>query len=190
MPANVARVHYPARLLAAMAKNIEVKARNADLDAVLARVAAMRCHGEHELLQVDTFFQVRHGRLKLREFGDGTAELIYYERPNQPHAKLSDYDRMTCADPPVMRHALSTALGVRGVVRKRRRVFLIGNARIHLDEVDGLGSFVELEVVMQPGETVASAERVAAELLRSLGIADSELVSEAYIDLLERGASG
>jgi len=169
-----------------MARNVELKARVADLDGIRARLAAMPWLGEHVLIQTDTFFCVKRGRLKLREFDDGTGELIYYERADQPGAKLSRYDRMPCADPRIMRRSLASALGVRGVVKKRRQVILIGNTRVHLDEVEGLGSFVELEVVLDPRESIAAAERTAADLLQTLAIPDGDLVSGAYVDLLDR----
>jgi len=127
------------------------------------------------------------GRLKLREFADGTGELIFYERPDQPGPKLSQYDRSPCPDALAVLRALSAALGVRGVVKKRRHVVLVGNTRIHLDEVEGLGSFVELEVVLRDSDSVSAGERTVADLLRALGIPVSSLISGAYLDLLEQG---
>ena len=168
-----------------MARNIEVKARIDSLSDVRARLPALPCHGEHHLYQTDTFFHVVRGRLKLREFADGTGELIFYERPDEAGPKLSQYDRIPCDDTVPVLRALSTALGVRGVIRKRRQVVLIGNTRIHLDEVEGLGSFLELEVVLRDSDTVAAGQRTAAELLQILGIPESKLVSGAYLDLLQ-----
>jgi predicted adenylyl cyclase CyaB len=80
---------------------------------------------------------------------------------------------------------LSAGLGVRGVVRKRRLVYVVGNTRIHLDEVEGLGSFLELEVVLSPGESLEAGVATATELVRKLGIQESDLIQTAYIDLLE-----
>ena len=151
------------------------------------RVEALPFHGAHVLDQTDTFFHVARGRLKLREFGDGIGELIYYERPDQAQAKLSLYERIPCSAPAALRHALAAALGVRGVIRKHREVFLVGSTRIHLDEVDGLGSFLELEVVLSEGESIESATTVATDLLRALEITPSSLISGAYIDLIGQG---
>jgi predicted adenylyl cyclase CyaB len=78
-------------------------------------------------------------------------------------------------------------LGVRGEVRKRRWLYLAGQARIHLDEVEGLGTFLEVEVVLQPGQSVAEGQRVASELRRALDVSDRDLVERAYIDLLASG---
>ncbi|MEJ2144810.1 MAG: class IV adenylate cyclase, partial [Acidobacteriota bacterium] len=77
------------------------------------------------------------------------------------------------------------ALGVIGRVRKRRRLYLAGNTRIHLDEVEGLGSFLELEVVLSGSQTVAEGEAVAQSLMRELGIPESDLIQGAYVDLIE-----
>jgi predicted adenylyl cyclase CyaB len=167
-----------------MARNIEIKARVADLAAIRARVLALGCRGEEHLTQCDTFFQVARGRLKLREFGDGSGELIFYERPDQSGAKLSQYERLPCADPERTRRVLSAALGVKGSVKKQRHVLLVGDTRVHLDEVEGLGSFVELEVVLGDAQPATAGETVAAELVRALGIETSSLVSGAYLDLL------
>jgi predicted adenylyl cyclase CyaB len=87
-------------------------------------------------------------------------------------------------DPASLGAVLAAALGVRGVVRKRRRLYLIGRTRVHLDRVEGLGDFIELEVVLGEGEAVSRGEVVAAELADRLGIARSDLVRGAYLDLL------
>lgn len=168
-----------------MPRNVEIKARVADLSRIRARLADLGGQNTHELVQVDTFFNVPNGRLKLREFGDGTAELISYHREDQSGPKLSCYERVACENPKRLSKALAKVLGVRGVVRKRRQVTLIGRTRIHLDEVENLGSFVELEVVLNDEELVSKGEQVAQDLLVELGIPGSCLLAMAYIDLLE-----
>jgi adenylate cyclase class IV len=172
-----------------VSRNIEIKARIADPLALRRRVETLPSHGARALDQTDTFFRVARGRLKLREFGDGTGELIYYERPDQAQAKLSLYERIPCSAPAALRHALSAALGVRGVVRKHRDVFLLGSTRIHLDNVEELGSFLELEVVLADGDSIESGTAIAADLLRVLEIPEPSLVSGAYIDLIEQGGA-
>jgi len=181
-------LRLPSRLqrLTPHCRNIEVKARIDRLSDVRARLASLPCRGEQQLSQTDTFFHVVRGRLKLRQFADGTGELIFYVRPDQAGPKLSQYDRILCQDALTVLRALSTALGVRGVVKKRRHVVLVGNTRIHLDEVEGLGSFVELEVVLRDSDSVSAGEQTAADLLRALGIPASSLISGAYLDLLEQ----
>ncbi|MGH8259765.1 MAG: class IV adenylate cyclase [Steroidobacteraceae bacterium] len=167
-----------------MARNIEIKARLDDLEPLRYRLAALPLRGEEHLEQTDTFFQVAHGRLKLRELGDGSAELIYYERPDQPGAKLCRYERVRYPDAPALKRVLTAALGVRGTVTKRRDVYLVGQTRIHLDAVEGLGTFLELEVVLDDADTPETGQKIAADLLRVLQIAPESLVSGAYVDLL------
>ena len=83
-----------------------------------------------------------------------------------------------------MRGMLTCALGTVGRVRKRRRVYLVGQTRVHLDEVQGLGSFLELEVVLTPGQSAEDGQLIARELLAALGVADTDLIACAYVDLL------
>ena len=129
-----------------MARNVEIKARIADPASLRARVTALATAPPAVLSQTDTFFVVPRGRLKLRELGDGAGQLIFYERPDRPGPKTSSYTRVACADPRALAAMLGAALGVRGVVHKRRELFLAGRTRIHLDDVRGLGHFLELEV--------------------------------------------
>jgi hypothetical protein len=125
-----------------MARNVEIKAQLSDPSAMRSRVPSLGATGPEELVQTDTFFSVPVGRLKLREFGDGTGEPIFYERPDAVGPKLSDYHRAPAQEPDALREALARSLGVRATVRKQRAIFLLGQTRIHLDDVDGLGSFI------------------------------------------------
>ncbi|KAK2519374.1 hypothetical protein Q9966_014000 [Columba livia] len=79
---------------------------------------------------------------------------------------------------------LGQALGVLGVVRKERLLFLVGQTRVHLDSVEGLGDFLELEVVLTEEQSVEDGERVACELMKELGVEEEDLISGAYLDLL------
>jgi len=169
-----------------VARNVEIKARVADLARLRERVGALATAPPRVLHQTDTFFRVPRGRLKLREFGDGTGELIFYERPDRPGPKLSSYCIAPCSDPVALAALLRRALGVRGVVAKRRELFLVGRTRVHLDEVRGLGCYLELEVVLAEGEAEAAGEAEARALLGRLGLSPAELVGSAYVDLLER----
>ena len=168
-----------------MARNVEIKARASDLAVIQRGVEALGGRAVGELTQTDTFFNVPDGRLKLREFGDGSAQLISYVRDDQRGPKLSNYLVTTVSDPGRLRSVLGHALGVRGVVRKRRTLLLLGQTRIHLDEVEGLGTFIEFEVVLRDDESDAEGERVARDLLDKLAIPPSDLVARAYIDLVE-----
>ena len=102
--------------------------------------------------QQDFFYDVPTGRLKLRQFDDGTpAELIFYQRDDRDGPKASYYSRSPVTNPEAMHALLATALTTRGIVTKERHVYLTGRTRIHLDRVDGLGDFVELEVLLGTG---------------------------------------
>ena len=168
-----------------MPANIEIKARVPDPATLLANARALTGTEPEIILQTDSFFQAETGRLKVREFDDGTGELISYHRPDAEGPKTSSYAISRTADAGALRDVLAAALPVRGVVRKKRLLLLAGRTRIHIDEVDGLGSYMELEVVLAEGEDQAGGEREAAELMGRLGVTSGDLVSGAYIDLME-----
>jgi adenylate cyclase class IV len=168
-----------------MASNVEIKARVADLDAIRQDVLTRTAHRGEVIDQRDTFFKVSRGRLKLREFGDGSGELIFYERPDQMGPKHSQYWRAPAGDPQSLSATLAAAFGIRGVVEKRRLLFLVGQTRVHLDDVRDLGTFVELEVVLGEGQPVAEGQRIARALMTELRIGAESLEPRAYIDLLE-----
>jgi predicted adenylyl cyclase CyaB len=168
-------------------RNVEIKARVEDPAGLRARAEAI-ADGPPEILeQEDVFFRGRAGRLKLRKMPGRDAELIHYERPDAEGPKGSDYVVAPCAEAAALETALTRSLGVDLVVRKTRRVYLVDRTRIHLDEVEGLGSFVELEVVLRPGEDEAAGEAVARELMERLGVGEGQLVRGAYRDLLAGG---
>jgi predicted adenylyl cyclase CyaB len=170
-----------------MPRNVEVKARIDSVEALLPRARALADGPQTQLMQDDTFFDCARGRLKLRDFGDGTGELIHYERPDDAGPKLSDYVRAPTTDPAALREALARALGAASVVdrvRKTRWLLLAGATRIHLDRVDGLGDFLELEVVLSAQQGEAEGEAIALSLLQRLGIAPAQLLRGAYLDLL------
>jgi adenylate cyclase class IV len=170
-----------------MPRNIEIKARIAGVDALLPRAQALADGGRAPTLieQDDQFFRVPqgHGRLKLRRFADGSAELIHYQRPDATEARASDYVRVPVPDAEALAEALTRALGAAGRVRKRRWLLLAGQTRIHLDRVQGLGDFLELEVVLRDGQSDAEGRAIAEHLLRELGLADAPRLAGAYVDL-------
>jgi adenylate cyclase class IV len=167
-----------------MARNVEVKARIVNVDALLSRARALADGPEQRIEQDDTFFACAHGRLKLRDFGDGCGELIHYERADAEGPKLSDYVRAPTSDPAALREALARAHGVVGRVRKSRWLLMAGATRIHLDRVEDLGDFMELEVVLRDDQSVADGEAIAESLLAQLGIGDEQRLAGAYLDLL------
>jgi predicted adenylyl cyclase CyaB len=167
-----------------VARNIEIKARIASIDALMPTARALAQRDAERIVQDDSFFRVPHGRLKLREFADGSAELIHYHRADTVDAKLSDYRRVPVPDAAALREALERALGLIGRVRKQRWLLLAGQTRIHLDRVEGLGEFMELEVVLRDGQSEADGVRIADQLMHELGLTGAERIAGAYLDLL------
>lgn len=173
-----------------MSANVEVKARLHDPQRVRPLVESLSDTPPEVLHQEDTFFRVSAGRLKLRTLGEGRGELILYHRPDDAGPKVSEYTLAPTSAPEAMRRILCSALGVDGRVRKERLLYRVGQTRVHLDRVDGLGDFLELEVVLRPDQAVEDGVRIAGELLGRLGIAEGDLVAGAYLDLLRAGREG
>jgi predicted adenylyl cyclase CyaB len=167
-----------------MKRNIELKARCASLSAAREAARAMGAEYVGILEQRDTYFAARQGRLKLRETSGKPAELIAYARDDTAAVRGSDYQLVSIADPAALLAALTSALGVRGAVVKRRELWMWQGVRIHLDEVAGLGTFVELEAVMEPDEPDEIGQQKVAVLRERLGITDENLVGVSYSDLL------
>jgi adenylate cyclase class IV len=172
-----------------MARNVEIKARIDDVDALLARVQPLADGPPERIEQDDTFFTCARGRLKLRDFGDGTGELIHYQRADSEGPKLSDYVRAATTDPAALREALARAHGIHGRVRKTRWLLLVGQTRVHLDRVEGLGDFMELEVVLRPEQTLEEGAAIADALMTRLQVPASQRLAGAYLDLLSAAPS-
>jgi predicted adenylyl cyclase CyaB len=171
-----------------VASNIEIKARvRGDLGRVREVAAKVATEPPSEMRQVDTFFRSPLGRLKLRELDPGKAELIYYERANETGPTRSRYFVAPVEDAASLKQVLDGSLGVRGVVRKRRELYLARDTRIHLDEVESLGQFLELEVLMT-GQAEAAGLARCRELMQALGVDEADLMDRAYIDMLEERA--
>jgi len=168
-----------------MAANIEIKARVNNLTALQHRAAALSGSEGVELIQEDIFFIVPRGRLKLRIFNSQHGELIFYERADQAGPRQSNYQLSRTNEPGTLKEALTLALGMRGVVRKRRLLFLVGQTRIHLDDVENLGHFMELEYVLGTDETPENGLMTVQHLMDQLGIAAQDLLDRAYVDLLD-----
>ena len=168
-----------------MPSNIEVKAYVRNLAEIKVRAENLSDTPVEVIPQDDTFFNVQRGRLKLRILSGERGQLIYYTRPDREGPKRSDYHISHTSDPANLKRVLELAYGIRGVIRKTRYLYLVGQTRIHLDDVEGLGQFMELEVVMQEGQSDADGQAIAEGLLDSLGVERSDLIEGAYMDLLE-----
>jgi predicted adenylyl cyclase CyaB len=172
-----------------MPANIEIKAVLHNRPAALAAAARIADSGPEIIHQEDIFFRCEGARLKLRIFDPQHGELIRYERRNVTGARLSRYSIARTSTPHVLLDILTRTLAQVGRVRKVRTLYLAGQTRIHIDQVEGLGDFLELEVVLRDGQTEDDGKRIAADLFTKLGITQQSLVAEAYIDLLTRQAT-
>ena len=167
-----------------MPRNVEIKARIAGVAALTQRAAHLADSGPMVLEQDDTFFACPNGRLKLRDQFAAGAELIFYRRADETGPKESFYVRVPVPDPEAMRTLLQLAHGQTGRVRKRRILFLAGRTRIHLDAVEGLGEFLELEVVLKDDESAAEGVVEARKIMAALGVDPQQLIQGAYVDHL------
>ena len=173
-----------------MARNIEIKARIDSIERVGRLAAPLADQGPVEIAQDDTFFRCRApgDRLKLRTFAPDRAELIFYRRADDSGPKESFYLISPTSTPDALRESLTLACGQAGRVRKQRRLFMVGRTRVHLDRVEGLGDFMELEVVLREGEPAEAGVAEAHALMARLGISADQLVQGAYVDLLQQAA--
>ena len=169
---------------APMARNIEIKARIESVESVAPKAAALAKAGPIEIAQDDTFFRCEAGRLKLRVLSSDSAELIFYRRANQRGPQESFYLRSPSAAADSLRECLSLAYGQIGRVRKQRTLFLVDRTRLHLDRVEGLGHFLELEVPLAEDEPAEFGIREAVKIMEKLGVEPAQLVEGAYLDLL------
>ncbi len=164
--------------------NIELKACCDDLEKLREICRSLGAESQEPDRQLDTYFRVAHGRLKLRESLLSGAGLIFYIRADVAGPRESHYETCQVEDPERLKRTLQKALGVRAVVAKRREAFVIGNVRIHLDKVQDLGAFVELEgIVDDPAELMGVAEEVRG-LREAIGIDARSLLKESYSDLI------
>ena len=165
-------------------RNIELKARLGDYanaKKVAMTIATKQLGTQH---QIDTYFNCRNGRLKLRQIDGLKSELISYSRPNSEAAKASDYQIVPLSNPETLKAALSAALGVRTIVEKRREVFLYHTARIHLDDVVGLGQFIEFEAVLGPEMDDAAGHALVDSLVRHFSISPADLLANSYGEMV------
>jgi predicted adenylyl cyclase CyaB len=169
-----------------VARNVEIKARIDSVAALMAVAARLADSGPTVIEQDDTFFSCTRGRLKLRDQFAAGAELIFYQRADLCGPKESFYLRVPVAEPAAMRELLAQAHGQTGRVRKRRVLFLVGRTRIHLDAVEGLGEFLELEVVLRDSEPAEEGIAEAHRIMGELGVSAGQLLQGAYVDHLSR----
>jgi predicted adenylyl cyclase CyaB len=167
----------------AMARNVEIKARIESPERLEAIVRSLSDSGREIIEQDDFFFRTPDGKLKLRIFGTQGGELIYYDRLQSRPPQLCRYRVVKVDDPYVLKEILSSVLGGAGRIRKVRAVYRVGQTRVHVDRVEGLGEFVELECVLEDDQDEGEGRRIVLELMKKLGIDERELIRCSYIDL-------
>ena len=172
-----------------MLRNIEIKAHIESIEALAPKAAALAAEGPIQMTQDDTFFRCDSGRLKLRALSATEGQLIFYRRAKQRGPKESFYVIAPATSLQSLREALSLAYGQVGRVVKKRTLYVVGRTRVHLDRVEGLGDFLELEIVLEENECIAVVVEEAQALMAKLGVEPSQLLEGAYIDLLaQQGA--
>jgi predicted adenylyl cyclase CyaB len=164
--------------------NVEIKAHCKDPKFIRNILLSHKAELKGTDRQTDTYFNVSTGRLKLRE-GNIENNLIFYERINKTGPKNSHFHLVKIEDSTGLKEVLTRSMGVKVVVRKKREIYYIKNIKFHIDEVPGLGSFVEIEA----GNILAdlSAEELKAQCdfyMQELGIKEEDLIDISYSDML------
>lgn len=166
--------------------NVEIKARCSN--AAFIRNYLDQHHAEFKGTdnQTDTYFNVTTGRLKLRE-GNIENNLIFYKRDNHAGPKNSYFQLLKINEPLMLKEMLESSIGIKTVVKKKREIYYIQNVKFHIDEVAGLGSFVEIEA----GNVLADLNRAQLQeqcehYCKEFGIQPGDLLAESYSDMLLR----
>jgi adenylate cyclase, class 2 len=169
--------------------NYEFKARSNDLETLEMKLKELNAHFIGTDQQVDIYFNVPNGRLKLRE---GTIEnaLIHYNRTNTADAKQSDVILYQHQPDKNLKEALSKALGIKTIVEKKRKIYFVDNVKFHFDEVKQLGSFIEVEAIDKNGSVgIEKLKEQCNYYIHFLGISKDQFIAESYSDLLAKKSS-
>jgi len=167
-----------------MARNIEIKAIIDDRETIYNKIKKISTSGPNLLIQKDIFYNSPFGRLKLREINGTNLEIIFYIRKNQKSPKTSKYYRIKVNKASIIDKLLRILLGIKGIVKKKREVFFVDRTRIHIDSVDSLGEFIELEVMLQMNENHYNGFAVANDLINYLEIHNNSLIEKSYLELM------
>ncbi|KAG8230272.1 hypothetical protein J437_LFUL009445 [Ladona fulva] len=171
-----------------MPRNVEIKAKVHDVGGLLEKAKILSKEEPVLLEQEDIFYKIPSGRLKLRSEKGQDATLLFYDRPDVTGPKLCDYSK--CPIPQgnvsVLKEVLSKALGEKGAVKKKRLLLMVEQTRIHIDSVEGLGDFMELEVVLNDDQSAEDGQKIADSLMEKLGVKKEDLLEGAYFDMLPK----
>jgi adenylate cyclase class 2 len=162
--------------------NYEFKARLRDEESVRAALKKLRARHIGNDRQIDTYFRVPRGRLKVRE-GRIENALIFYHRSDAPRPRRARIEMMLLPRRNSIRSLLAASLGTLTVVDKRREIYLVGNVKIHLDHVRGLGRFIEVEAVSHSG-SLKKIRAQARKFQKLLGIPSSDILAKSYADMV------
>lgn len=167
-----------------MPANVEIKAKLRAPSKFVRDLMRIGARQIGTLEQEDTFFNVPRGRLKIRYDPNLGSEMVYYVRPMDDGPRISHYFRQRLDDAEDKRGELASRYGVLGIVKKRRDLFLVGDVRFHIDRVEGLGTYLEIEVPVDPKLGEHRARYRASRLVSELGIPQETLVGESYDELI------
>ena len=165
-------------------RNIELKVKIDNFRPIIKSLKALRAKFHGELKQIDTYFEIKTGRLKFREINGQRFELIYYRRPDKKKVKISQYIILNLKKDQylLLKQILSTVIKIKNIVTKKRELWIYKHTRIHLDDVKSLGNFLELETVLKN----ISADKGRIEylyLIKSLKLEKYKKIAGSYTDL-------
>jgi adenylate cyclase class 2 len=164
--------------------NIEIKAKITDPERIRTLLKNLNADFKGTDRQTDTYFNVPEGRLKLRE-GNIENNLIFYKRMNQKGPKASDFMLYKPESSPELKSLLTQALGVIKIVEKKREIWYIDNVKFHIDHLNGLGNFFEIEATDQNGRIgMEKLQEQCRYYLKRFEIDDSDLLEQSYCDMI------
>jgi len=169
-----------------MAQNLEIKARYEDLALARQKIQQLNADFMAREEQTDIFYRVAKGRLKMRIINGEKAVVIPYLREDANNARLSAYTLLPVNEIHKTEELLAHILGVTAVVRKKREIYLYQNVRIHLDDVQHLGCFMEFEAVQEASSAKQNDRQKVTFLMEHFGINQADVVAVAYVDLLHK----
>ncbi|HEY32422.1 MAG TPA: class IV adenylate cyclase [Dehalococcoidia bacterium] len=163
---------------------IEIKAKSNNQDRVREILKLRKADFKGTDHQIDTYFNVNYGRLKLRE-GRIESSLVFYDRENEPGPKQSNVTLFEADPESPLKEILTKALGILVVVDKHREIYFIDNVKFHIDTVEKLGTFIEIEAIAK--DNSISKEKLLEQcqsFMDLFQISQEDLISVSYSDLL------
>ncbi|MEN9997494.1 MAG: hypothetical protein RI922_484 [Bacteroidota bacterium] len=165
-------------------KNFEFKAKVNELEMLEQKLLSLNPIFQGLDHQIDTYFNATSGRLKLRE-GNIENSLIYYDRQNVQEAKESHIILYQHAPSKSLKDILIKQLGIKVIVDKKRKIYFIDNVKFHFDQVDQLGTFIEVEAIDTKDEfTIEQLKKQCDEYFNFFELSDDQLIDQSYSDLL------